>query len=79
MRIRATLASLPVVRRCVLVGAVSIGLLGAIAGLIIGLFTYAPTAPFAVIELGLPAAIAGAILGFVIGSVFLALSRFVRN
>lgn len=38
-------------------------MIGAIAGLVIGLYAYAPTAPFAVIELGLPAAIVGGLVG----------------
>jgi hypothetical protein len=32
---------------------------GAVIGLVVGLFTYAPTAPFAAAELGLPSAIVG--------------------
>ena len=48
-----------------LVGAGSAGLIGAIAGLVIGLFVYAPTAWFAAIELGLPAAVVGALVGMI--------------
>jgi hypothetical protein len=48
-----------------LVGAGSAGLVGAIAGLIVGLFVYAPTAWFAAIEIGLPAAVVGALVGTV--------------
>jgi hypothetical protein len=41
------------------------GVIGAIVGLVVGLIAYAPTAWFAVFELGVPAAIAGGILGLV--------------
>jgi hypothetical protein len=44
--------------RWAIVGAVSWGVIGAIVGLVVGLFAYAPTAWFAVFELGIPAAIA---------------------
>ncbi len=41
------------------------GVIGAIVGLVVGLVAYAPTAWFAVFELGVPAAIVGGILGLV--------------
>jgi hypothetical protein len=41
--------------------------IGAIVGLIVGLIAYAPTAPFAVVELGLPGAVAGGVVGFIAG------------
>ena len=44
-------------------------LLGALAGLILGVIANPPTAWFATIEIGLPAAIAGAAIGLVIGVV----------
>ena len=50
-----------------LVGAICLGLLGAIAGLIQGLRVHPATAWFAVFELGLPAGFAGAIVGATIG------------
>ena len=43
-------------------------MVGAVIGLVVGLFTYAPTAPFAAVELGLPA-IVGGIVGLVAGAV----------
>lgn len=52
--------------------------MGAIIGLVVGLRTYAPTAPFAVVELGIPAAAAGAAVGLATGSVVLALRRINR-
>jgi len=53
----------------------SAGVAGGITGLTVGLYTYAPTAPFAVIELGLPATLVGAVIGLVIGSIILAIRR----
>ena len=52
-----------------LVGAGSAGLIGAVTGLIVGLVVHAPTAWFAAIELGLPAAVAGGVVGAVAGAV----------
>jgi hypothetical protein len=57
------------------VGAILAGGLGAIAGLIIGLHVYAATAWFAVLELGVPAAIAGGLLGCLSGAGAAALRR----
>ncbi|MBO9520107.1 MAG: hypothetical protein J7518_01105 [Nocardioidaceae bacterium] len=53
-------------RSMLTVGAV-FGILGGIAGLVVGLNVYAPTAWFAVFELGVPAALLGAIIGLVAG------------
>jgi hypothetical protein len=49
----------------VLVALFSIGgaLLGGLVGLIVGVLVYPPTAPFAVVEVGLPGAIAGVVIG----------------
>lgn len=49
--------------RAVGVGATTGGGLGSVAGLAIGLAVYPPTAAFAVIELGIPAAAAGGVIG----------------
>lgn len=51
------------------------GLAGAVVGLIIGLRVYAPTAWAAMVEIGLPAALAGGVLGAAIGGVALAIRR----
>jgi hypothetical protein len=48
--------------------AVCSGVIGAIVGLVVGLNVYAPTAPFAAIELGLPATVAGGIVGLIISA-----------
>ena len=50
------------------VGSVLAGSLGALAGLVIGLFAHWPTAWFALIELGLPSGILGGFLGVLSGS-----------
>ena len=63
------LRTLPRPAAWALVGAGSAALIGAIAGLIIGLFVYAPTAWFAAIELGLPAAVVGAVVGALAGMI----------
>jgi hypothetical protein len=44
-----------------------LGVIGAVAGLLAGLVVYAPTAWFAVFELGVPAAALGGALGLVSG------------
>jgi hypothetical protein len=62
-KIAIWLASLPLLGRWTLVGTVGLGAAGAAVGLVIGLFVYAPTAPFAAVEMGTPAAIVGAVVG----------------
>jgi hypothetical protein len=63
------LRGLPVPLRHALIGAVTFGVLGGVVGLILGLRAYAPTAWFAVFEVGMPAAFLGAVLGVTVGSV----------
>jgi hypothetical protein len=53
--------------------------IGAITGLILGLVSYPPTAWFAVLEVGLPAATAGAVVGFLAGLVLVAARRIARH
>jgi hypothetical protein len=53
-------------------GAAGLGALGALAGLILGLLAYPPTAPVAVVELGLPATIVGGVIGLVAGLIVVA-------
>lgn len=79
VRMPKALALMPLLQRAVVVGAVSAAAAGSVLGLVIGLFTYAPTAPFAVVELGLPAAVAGAVTGLAIGSIILAVRRIARG
>lgn len=78
VRTPRALAALPLLPRAVVIGATSVGVVGGTIGLIVGLRTYAPTAPFAVVELGLPATIAGAVAGLAIGSMILAVRRIAR-
>jgi hypothetical protein len=51
------------------------GVLGAVAGLVIGLAVYAPTAWFALFELAIPSTFVGAAAGLVIGSAVLLIRR----
>ena len=48
-------------------GAGVCGVLGGVAGLILGLLAHPPTALFAMFELGLPAAAAGGVIGLLAG------------
>jgi hypothetical protein len=75
---RAVLTGLPLLPRAVVIGAMFAGVTGAVVGLVVGLRTYAPTAPFALVEMGLPATILGALAGLVIGSVILFIRRIAR-
>jgi hypothetical protein len=65
------------VMRFVLGGTAIGALLGAVAGLILGVIAYPPTAWFATIELGLPAAAAGAAIGLALG-VFVTIRQHIR-
>ena len=76
---RVILAAMPVLQRSVIIGATVAGFVGAIVGLFIGLVAYPPTALFAVIEIGLPAAVAGALGGLLVGSAILVVHRFARS
>ena len=75
MRALRALMTLPLLARAAVMGAAFAGITGAIAGLVVGLLTNPPTAPFAVVELGLPAAVVGALGGLVTGLVVFALRR----
>ena len=44
------------------------GLLGGVGGLLIGLIAYPPTAWFAVLEIGIPAALLGFVAGLLAGA-----------
>jgi riboflavin transporter FmnP len=73
------LRGLPSPGRWTVVGAASVGMIGAIAGLVIGLRVHAPTAPFAVVELGLPATIAGGVAGLAAGVIVATVRRIKRT
>jgi len=66
--LRIKLANLPLVGRFAVVGAASAGAAGAVAGLAIGLIVYAPTAPFALVELALPSTVVGGLAGLAVGA-----------
>lgn len=66
-QIRAPLWELQLVPRHVVIGAVGLGVPGAITGLVLGLLIYPQTAVFAIFEVGIPAALIGAILGLLSG------------
>ena len=61
-------ADLPLPGRFAVLGAVAFGVLGGVLGLVLGLISYPPTAWFAVVEVGVPAAVAGAVVGLGVGS-----------
>jgi hypothetical protein len=61
-----------VLGRAVAIGAIGGGGLGAIAGLVVGLATHPPTAPFAVIEGGILCAVSGVVVSLPIAAAVLA-------
>jgi ABC-type uncharacterized transport system permease subunit len=71
----AVLSDMPVPTRFAVIGALVLGTAGGIAGLILGLLAYPPTAWFAVAELGVPAALLGGLAGFVVGFLVQAVRR----
>lgn len=77
--LHASWAGLPLLPRCVLLGAALAGAAGALAGLVVGLMAYAPTAWFAVVELGLPATVVGAVIGLMTGAIVLVARRIART
>jgi hypothetical protein len=68
---RSQLAAMPLVSRFAVVGAIVMGAIGGLVGLILGLLAYPATAWFAVLEVGVPAAIAGGLVGSLVGVVTL--------
>jgi len=79
MTAQAQLAAMPLVPRFTVVGAITAGVLGGILGLVLGLRAHPPTAWFAVLEVGVPAAIVGALLGALAGLVASFVLRSTRN
>jgi len=53
----------PTALRWLVIGALAMGIPGCVAGLVVGLFVYPPTAWFALFELGVPAAVLGGLIG----------------
>ncbi len=73
------LGDMPLPAGFAVVGATAGGAIGAIAGLMIGIHAYAPTAPFAVVELGLPATIAGGLAGLITGLIAALVGKTARR
>jgi hypothetical protein len=67
MSARSQLVARPIVPRFAIVGMVVAGVLGALVGLVLGLRAHPATAWFAVLEVGVPAAVVGAVLGALVG------------
>ena len=72
---RHLLQDLPLPLRYGVVGAVVLGLAGAITGLVVGVRVYWPTAWAAAIEVGVPATFVGFALGLVTGALVRAFHR----
>jgi len=79
MTAQARLVAMPLVPRFTVVGAIAAGLLGGLLGLVLGLNGYPPTAWFAVLEVGVPAAILGGLLGALAGLVAAFVRRTTRD
>jgi hypothetical protein len=65
--LRTLFTELPVVVSSMLIGFVALGALGGAVGLFVGLHVHPPTAWFAMLEVGFPAAWLGAVLGLLGG------------
>ena len=72
------ISAVPLPLRWAVIGSVAAGVVGGIAGLIIGLQVYAPTAWFAVFEIGVPSAVLGGFIGLVTGLIASAIHRRAR-
>ena len=75
----AWLRTLSLPGRWATVGALALGLIGAIAGLVVGLHVDVRTAWFAIFELGIPATIVGGGVGFIAGGIVAAGHRVLRS
>ena len=73
--IRDAQRGMPLPVRWAVVGAVLVGGLGAVTGLIVGLVVHAPTAWAATVEVAVPSAALGLVLGLVAGSARLVARR----
>ena len=62
-----------------MIAAAAAGVTGGIVGLVVGLFTYPPTAAWAVVEVGLPAFLAGGVIGLIAGTIMTAARRIRRH
>ncbi len=75
MSARSQLVARPLVPRFAIVGLVVAGVLGGLVGLALGLRAHPATAWFAVLEVGVPAAMAGAVLGALVGLLTVAVQK----
>ena len=71
-RFRGHLAELPFPLAAFVAGMIGGGLIGAVAGLIVGLYAYPPTAWAAMVEVGAPTAVVCGTLGLTVGFVAVA-------
>ncbi len=62
-----------------MIGAALAGLVGGVAGLVIGLLVHPPTAWFAIVELGIPASIVGGLVGLTCGAIACVVGRSNRS
>jgi hypothetical protein len=67
--LRSMFTNLPVAVSAMIIGAVVLGVLGGLVGLVVGLRTNPATAWFAVLEVGVPAGVVGWVLGLPVGLV----------
>ncbi len=67
-RSRTLLDGLPAALRAPVAGALALGVLGGAVGLVVGLLSYPPTAWFAALEVGVPAAWVGLLGGLVVAA-----------
>lgn len=79
MSARSQLVAKPVVPRFAIVGLAVAGIIGGVVGLVLGLRAHPATAWFAVLEVGVPAAIAGAVLGALAGLVTVAMQKTIHH
>jgi hypothetical protein len=74
-KMNSALGVWPVPLRWGAIGAVSMGVLGGVAGIVVGLFANARTAWFAIFELGVPSAIIGGLVGLASRAIASAIHR----
>ncbi|MHB8189910.1 MAG: hypothetical protein ACYDHP_05725 [Ferrimicrobium sp.] len=78
-RLVAEFRLMPLLGRWAVGGAACLGVIGAVTGLVVGLIAHPPTAPFAALELGIPATIVGGAIGFVAGVIVMTGRRIRRR
>jgi ABC-type uncharacterized transport system permease subunit len=76
---RSQLVAEPLVPRFAIVGLTVAGVLGGLVGLVLGLRAHPATAWFAVVEVGVPAAVAGAVLGALVGVLTVAVQKTIHR